>query len=184
MGRPAPGGAPPHRAAGGERTRKRGEAAFAAGLLALSGVLLWRAYGISGLDALSSPGAFPMAVAAVMVASSALILLRTLRLPPRDASAASDAILPRVVLVVTGLVAAYALLLRPLGFLPTSLLFLTAAITLLGRGGVWRSLLVALGCLVGVFIVFRLVFSVLMPPGIVPEGEILAWLGGLLGGGP
>ena len=163
------------------RPKKAGEAAFAALMLALSLFLLWQAHAISGFTALSSPGAFPMAVAAVMVASSALILVRALRAGARDPAPA--AILPPVVLATMALMAGYAVLLRPLGFLPTSLIFLVLSIRLLRGGGLARSLGLSVACLVGVYVVFRLVFSVLMPAGIVPEGEILAWIGGLLEGG-
>ena len=122
-----------------------------------------------------------MAVAAVMVATSALVLARTLRSRAEDGP---QRILPPVVLLMVALIAAYAVLLVPLGFLPTSLAFLTAATALLRRGRVASSFVVSLATLAGVWVVFRLVFTVLMPPGVVPEGEILARLGALLSGGP
>lgn len=162
--------------------KKSGETAFAAVLVALSAVLLWKAAGISGFTALSSPGAFPMAVTAVMLGSSLLILLRTARASGGHPDGAPRRIMPPVVLAVTGLIALYAVLLVPLGFLPTSFLFLAVAILLLRGGGAMFALGISLAALIGVYIVFRLVFTVLMPPGIVPEAEILAWLRTLLSG--
>jgi hypothetical protein len=49
------------------------------------------------------------------------------------------------------------------------------------RGLVW-SFGISLFSLALVYLIFRIVFTVLMPSGIVPEGEILAWLGGLFSG--
>ena len=43
------------------------------------------------------------------------------------------------------------------------------------------SISAAAGSVALIYIIFRLVFSVLMPAGIVPEGEILAAIGHLFG---
>ena len=50
--------------------RRPGELAFALFLAAASTGLLWSAYGIAGFEALSSPGAVPMATTAIMVVAS------------------------------------------------------------------------------------------------------------------
>ena len=69
----------------------------------------------------------------------------------------------------------YALLLSPLGFLPASFLFLFAGMRLLyPRGGWLRSGIIALGALIVIYVIFRLVFQVILPEGIVPEREILS----------
>ena len=53
-----------------EQRRKRpGEGTFGVIMLLLSIILAWQAYEISGFSALSSPGGFPMAAAALMVLS-------------------------------------------------------------------------------------------------------------------
>ena len=87
--------------------------------------------------------------------------------------ALSRDILPRNVVVFVGLLIVYALLLHPLGFIPTSALFLLASVKLLGRYGWGFAIAVSLGTLALIWIVFRLIFSVLMPEGIVPEGEFI-----------
>jgi putative tricarboxylic transport membrane protein len=92
-------------------------------------------------------------------------------------------ILPPLAIVIVLLLVAYGLLLRPLGFLPTSALFLIAAIKILSRRGWGFTVAVSLGSLVLIYLVFRIVFSVLMPAGIVPEGEMLQALRDLFGGG-
>lgn len=161
-------------------TRAFGETVFAGLMVLLSAGLLWQAYGISGFEALSAPGSFPMAVATVMLISSLAILVQTARLPARGGGFMR--ILPPVVVVMIALIGGYALLLRPLGFLPTSLIFLVLSIWFLSRRGLIFSLTVSVCALIGVYVIFRLVFTVLMPAGIVPEGEILAWLGNLFAG--
>lgn len=162
--------------------KKPGETAFAAALALLSLFLLWQAYGISGFEALSSPGAFPMAAAAIMLVSALAILVRTLRNPHRATVGFFESIAPPQVIVMFVAIGIYGALLVPLGFLPTSFLFLTGGILLLRRGGLVYSVVVATGALALVYLIFRIVFSVLMPEGIVPEGEILSAVGGLFGG--
>ncbi|MGR3739117.1 MAG: tripartite tricarboxylate transporter TctB family protein [Limimaricola soesokkakensis] len=162
--------------------RMPGETAFAVVLVALSGFLLWQAYLIAGFEALSSPGAFPMAAAFAMLVSSLAILVKTLQLRERAALRFFSDVTPPVILAMFAMMLGYALLLKPLGFLPTSLLFLTVSIFALRRRGLLWSFGISLASLALVYVIFRLVFTVLMPSGIVPEGEILAWLGNLFSG--
>ena len=76
---------------------------------------------------------------------------------------------------------AYAVLLKPLGFVPTSFLFLLGLIKLFSARSWGFSISAAAGSVALIYIIFRLVFSVLMPAGIVPEGEVLAAIGHLFG---
>lgn len=169
---------------GGEAgLRRPGELAFAAAMLAASLGLLWSAYGISGFEALSAPGAVPMATTFVMVLTAAMVVVRTARLPLDQAESVARDILPGVVLIVAAFLIAYGLLLRPLGFLPTSALFLVAAIKLLGRRSWGWTLVVALASLALIWLIFRIVFTVLMPAGIVPEAEFIQFFRNLLNGG-
>lgn len=165
-----------------KRTRSAGELALNAGLFIVSLALLWSAYGISGFESLSSPGALPMAVAFVMVVSSGLILLQNVLHTERDDTRFFRDILPPVVIVMMLFITGYAVLLVPLGFLPTSLLFLVVSILYLRRGGFVFALSVSVGSLIVIYIIFRLIFTVLMPSGIVPEAEILSAFGRMFGG--
>ena len=91
-------------------------------------------------------------------------------------------VLPMPVIVTIVAIAAYALALKPLGFLPTSFLFLTLMIRFLAGSNLLRAALIAFVSVLVVWLVFRLIFTVLMPPGIVPEAEIIAWVKALFGG--
>ena len=160
--------------------KRRGEDVFGLIVLAVSVVLLWQAYGISGFSALSSPGAFPMAAAASMVIASVIVVLGN----ARSKGALSDArVMPVTVAVFIGLVVAYAAALGPLGFLPASLIFLTLGMRLLYRRGGGRAFGLSLMSLIVVYVVFRLVFQVVLPEGIVPERDIIAGIGNLFGAG-
>lgn len=163
--------------------RSAGELGLNAGLFALSVVLLGASYNISGFESLSSPGALPMAVAFTMVVSSGMILLNNFRHATRDETRFMTDILPPVVVVMMLLITGYAVLLVPLGFLPTSLIFLVVSILFLRKGGFGFALTVSVGSLICIYVIFRLVFTVLMPSGIVPEAEFLAAIGRLFGGG-
>jgi len=162
--------------------RRPGEVLFNLSVFVVSLFLLRAAYGISGFEALSAPGAIPMASTGIMVLAAGWTLLRTLRKPGRTSEKLTRDILPVPVVAMVALIGAYAVLLKPLGFVPTSFLFLLSAIKLLSRRHLAWCAVMALISVAGIYLVFRLVFSVLMPPGLVPEAEILAFFRALIGG--
>lgn len=169
---------------GGEPDKRRpGELVFAAVMLIASLVLLWNAYGIAGFEALSSPGAIPMATSFVMLVTAAIVVVKTARLPLDLTETVARDILPPVVLIFAALLIAYGLLLRPLGFLPTSALFLIVAIKLLSKRSWGWTVLISVSSLIGIWLIFRIVFSVLMPAGIVPEAEFIQFFRNLTSGG-
>jgi putative tricarboxylic transport membrane protein len=156
---------------------------FAIFLMLASLFLLYSAYGISGFKALSSPGSVPMATTLVMVVSSFIIALRTSRLSKVAHETLSKDILPVMVILFIGFLVIFGLLLKPLGFVLTAALFLTIAIKVLARRGWGYTLTVALGSLVVIWIVFRVVFTVLLPAGILPEAEFIQFFRNLMSGG-
>lgn len=162
--------------------RRPGETLFTVFLVGASLFLLWNAYRISGFTALSGPGAVPMATTAIMVITSAIVLIKTLRLPRAMAQTIARDILPPVVIVLALMLVSYGILLKPFGFLPTSALFLVAAIKILGQRSWAFTIAVSLSSLVLIWIVFRIVFTVLMPSGIFPEAEIVQFLRDLFSG--
>ncbi len=168
---------------GYEDSRRPGEAGFAALLAIGSGVLLWNAYGISGFEALSGPGSVPMAVTAAMLVSALVILARTIRLPRVAGETLRKDVLPGVVIVMALALIGFGLLLVPFGFVPTAFLFLVLSIRFLSGRGWGFSLAVGAGSLVAIWLVFRLVFTVLLPSGILPEAELVQALRGLFAGG-
>ncbi|WP_134681484.1 tripartite tricarboxylate transporter TctB family protein [Paracoccus ravus] len=157
------------------RNRRPGELVFNLILVGASLFLLYSAYGISGFEALSSPGAVPMLTTAVMVLAAGRILWEVLRKPVATDQSFIRDILPMPIVVTIAMVALYALALSRLGFIPTSVLFLIVMVRYLSRRGWGFCIGVAVGTVALIYLVFRLIFSVLMPQGIVPEGEILAW---------
>jgi hypothetical protein len=174
-----------------EQRRKRpGETTFNIIMLLLSIILVWQAYEIAGFSSVSSPGAFPMAAAAVMVIAAFIVVIGDLRKPrePRGTLAErgqsfSTQITPTAVSVFAGFVIGYATVLDILGFLPASFLFLLAAIHFLHRGSLGFSFGVSLLSLFVIYAVFRLIFQVVLPEGIVPEREIMAWIEQLFSSG-
>lgn len=165
-----------------ETTRKPGEAIFALILSLASLAALWQAYGISGFEALSSPGSFPMAACMTMVISALIITVRTFRTNRTAGFSFVKDILPATTAMMVAFVILYAIALNPLGFLPTSLIFLFVSILILSRRGIVFSAIVSVFSLFCIYVIFRLVFSVLMPEGIVPEREFLAFIGNLFNG--
>ncbi|QEW23473.1 Tripartite tricarboxylate transporter TctB family protein (plasmid) [Paracoccaceae bacterium] len=168
---------------GYEAQRRPGELVFGALMVIGSLVLLWNAYGISGFEALSAPGSVPMATTAVMVITSVIIFLHDLRLPRVAGETVARDILPGVVVIIALLLVAYGFLLRPLGFLPTSALFLIVSLKLLARRGWLWTVSISVGSLVLIWVIFRIIFTVLMPAGIVPEAELIQTFRNLFSGG-
>jgi hypothetical protein len=163
--------------------RRPGEVVFALVLVVASLTLLWSAYGISGFKKLSAPGSVPMATTAIMALTATIVLLKTIRLPRVSGETIAKDILPGTVILFVGFLVAYGLLLKPLGFLPTSALFLVTAIKVLARRGWLWTLTVSLGSLLLIWLVFRIVFTVLIPAGIVPEAEVIQFFRNLFHGG-
>ncbi|MCU0883883.1 MAG: tripartite tricarboxylate transporter TctB family protein [Beijerinckiaceae bacterium] len=164
------------------RTRRPGEAVFSLFLAGVSGFLLWTAFGISGFEALSSPGALPMAAAGTMLVTALAVAVQTLRSAPDKAQTLARDIVPMPIVLTVVLVAGYALLLKPLGFLPTSFLFVAILIRMLGGQGLIFCAAISAGSVFLIYVVFRVIFNVLMPEGIVPEREILAFIGSIFSG--
>ena len=171
---------------GGEVAKRRpGELIFAAFLLAASLFLLWNAYGIEnpfGPNGLSSPRSIPMATTFAMVLSAAVILFKATRLQLDRTETIAKDILPPVVLVFVVFLVFYGVVLTTLGFLPTSALFLIAAVKILAKRGWAWTLTVSLGSLIMIWLIFRIVFSVLMPAGVVPEAEFIQFFRDLSSG--
>lgn len=164
------------------RSKRPGEDIFGLATLAVSIALLWQSYEISGFTALSSPGSFPMAASAAMVLGSILVVRENVRRNRAGAGVERTPLFTLTGLVFAGLIVVYALLLEPVGFLLSSFLFLTAGMLLLYRGGIVKTLGIVLLTLVLIYVVFRLVFQVVLPEGIIPERQIMAAIGSFFGG--
>ncbi|HMO08481.1 MAG TPA: tripartite tricarboxylate transporter TctB family protein [Paracoccaceae bacterium] len=162
--------------------RRPGELLFNLAMLAASLFLFYSAWRISGFEALSAPGAVPMVATGTMALCAALIVADSLRKSGVTGETFWRQILPVPVVVTVVMITAYALALRPLGFLPTSLLFLWVLIRYFtGRSLGW-SLMISVMTVAIIWVVFRMIFTVLMPEGIVPEREIIAFVRNLLSG--
>ena len=162
--------------------RRPGELAFTLFLVVASGILLWQAYDIAGFRRLSSPGAIPMAATGAMLLTALLVLWKTARKPLTTDESLRVAVFPGPVVLMALMLVGYGLLLKPLGFLPTSALFLFVAIKLLSGRSLLFSLGISLLALAVIWLVFRMVFTVLMPAGIFPEAEMVQFLRTLLAG--
>ncbi|OCX67338.1 hypothetical protein BFP70_01730 [Thioclava sp. SK-1] len=158
---------------GVEAARRPGELGFAIVLALASAALLYNAYGIAGFEALSSPGAIPMATTLAMLIAAVAIVVKTARLPKITGETLSRDIFPTAAIVFAVLLLGYGLLLQPFGFLPTSALFLIVAIKYLSKRSWLYTATVSIGSLVVIWLIFRIVFTVLMPAGIMPEAEFI-----------
>lgn len=162
-------------------SRRPGEVIFNLFVIAASLFLLYSAYGISGFDAMSSAGAIPMIATALMLGCGLMVLRDTLRKPAITEETVPKDILPLPVVITIAAITGYAILLEPLGFVPTSFVFLLGLIKLFSARSWGFSIAASAGSVAVIYVIFRLIFTVLMPQGVVPESEILAAIGHLFG---
>lgn len=152
------------------RRRRSGEHAFAWILMVVSVAVLILSYRIAAFSSVSSPGAFPMVAATVMVVSMALVLIENLKMKKPDVRGFSDEMrralnrmLPWIIIIYIGIIIGYALLIQPAHFFPSSFIFLFVSMVYL-RGTSWlRALLIASGTLIYIFIIFQYIFRVTLP---------------------
>lgn len=154
--------------------RKPGERTFCFLLVLGSVYLFWQAYNISGFNSLSSPGAFPLAASAVMVVASCITFINTLKAPVAEGVRFAYHCFPPIVATIMALILIYSVVLESLGFILSSFAFLFISIQFLYRRSILTTLTITLLALIVVYIIFRLVFQVVLPEGIVPEREILS----------
>lgn len=155
---------------------RRGERWFIIVLILFSALALWQAWKIAGFSALSSPGVFPMLAAGIMLVC-ALCSLRDHRhtaraLQPDNEPLPSglpddDSVLPLRVLLVMGLLSLYVLAMPWLGFLLDSGVFLMISLHLLWRKPLWQTVSVSLLSLLIIHVLFRQVFQVILPDGVL-----------------
>lgn len=165
--------------------RKPGETGFNILLLLISIFLFYKAYQIAGFSALSSPGAIPMAATAVMVISACIIIVKELARPKAEGGmpAFFQQILPFTIAVMCGLIILFAVVLQKVGFVLTGLVFLWVAIWFLQKRSPLSAAWVALLCVLIIYVLFRLIFQVILPEGIIPERDIIASIKHLFKGG-
>lgn len=165
--------------------RKPGETGFNIVLLLLSIFLFYQAYQIAGFSALSSPGALPMAATAVMVITTCIIVIKDFARPAAEGGmqAFFVQIVPFTIAVMCALIILFAVVLQTVGFIITALLFLWASIWFLQKRGAVPAALLALLTVVVIYVLFRLIFQVILPEGIIPERDIIAAVKNFFKGG-
>ena len=150
------------------KTRKPGETAFTIGLVVFSLVSLWLSYGISGLASISAPGTLPLLASLVLVASSLVISRQVWAMPPPDEGQSFISLMTPIRWVNFFLLGmAYIFLLTYVGFVPATFLYLFASIVYLHRQGWLVAFFVSANSLAIVYMVFRLVFKVILPEGVL-----------------
>lgn len=156
--------------------RKPGETGFNILLLLGSVFLFYQAYKIAGFSALSSPGAIPMAASAIMVISACIIVMKDFARPKAvgGVKAFFAQILPFTIAVMCGFIILFAVVLQKVGFVLTGLVFLWVSIWFLQKRGPLPAAMIALLCVVVIYVLFRLIFQVILPEGIIPERDLIA----------
>jgi putative tricarboxylic transport membrane protein len=152
--------------------RRPGELVFALLIVVFSVGALWQSYSISGFSGKTTPGVFPMIASGVMVISGVVVLMSATQLPapPEGAPGFLAEILTLRHMVVIGLVLAYVLLMPLIGFVASSAVFLFCSFQFLWRKNPLLMLALTGVTLVIIYVVFREVFQVVLPQGILLQG--------------
>ena len=152
--------------------RRPGELVFALLIVVFSVAALWQSYSISGFSGKTTPGVFPMIASGVMVISGIVVLMSATQLPapPEGAPGFLAEILTLRHMVVIGLVLAYVLLMPLIGFVVSSAVFLFCSFQFLWRKNPLLMLALTGVTLVIIYVVFREVFQVVLPQGILLQG--------------
>jgi hypothetical protein len=153
------------------RRREPGELAFAYVALLFSLFLFSEAYEIAGFSSVSSAGVFPLFATGLMILTSLVTIARTHRSQGSVEPGASVVrafwrqVTPPDIVVFAALTILYTLALEPLGFLPSSFLFLTSSIFYLHHRRFVLAVGVSLIALTLIYLVFRVAFEVVLPRG-------------------
>jgi putative tricarboxylic transport membrane protein len=147
--------------------RRPGERIVLWFLLGVSVFILITALMIPHLENLSSSGAFPIFIALVMMGSTLSVLWKSrARLAAfkigDECTKAVPFVFPRTVAIFTGILILYILLLEPLHFWVSSFLFLIGSFVFLKGAGWVRSIIIAVGMLVAVYLLFQYIFKVIL----------------------
>lgn len=155
--------------------RPYGEVAFSIFLLMLSVWTVWAAYQISGFGKLSSPGAVPLIGGTIMLIASAVNAFKAIRRRSNAVSGSFRAdIAPSAVIIFAVAGLAYVVTLESIGFITGSVIFLSVLFFVLGKQKPLNAFLLSLGSVALIYLVFRMLFLVLLPEGIIPERSIMA----------
>ncbi len=163
--------------------KKPGESVFGFVLLIFSLVVFYHAYQISGFSALSSPGSFPMAASGVMCLSACFIIVNNFKTPTDLSLSFRKTVMPLSIVVVVAFLLVFSVVLEHSGFVLAAIVFQFAMLLCFHKRNIPSALLITFGSIALIYIIFRLVFQVVLPEGIVPEREIIAWFKNLLAGG-
>ena len=105
-----------------------------------------------------------------MVVGMVLILRDNRQLEKADTEGLIDEIViagkqiwPRTILLYCGIIIVYVACISPLHFMPSAFIFLLVSMIFLKGGGIKKSLFIATGMLVGIYIIFQYIFKVCLP---------------------
>lgn len=147
-----------------------GERAFNWLLLVFSLGVFYEAYRISGFSSISSPGAFPIGLGLLMIVSMLTIVVGQFRKAKPENDGALDEArrflsehFPTPFVIFALLAIGYLVLLQPLGFIISTLLFLFVSMVYFRRGQLLMSALISAGSLAIIYGLFKLLFQVYLP---------------------
>ncbi|HSB04136.1 MAG TPA: tripartite tricarboxylate transporter TctB family protein [Thermodesulfobacteriota bacterium] len=136
-------------------------------LLMFSLFALLQAFRISKLESLSSPGAFPIFICAVLVQSTIWMLWKNWNRYSsfgfkEEIGQARVFVFPKTVFIYATILILYILLLAPLHFFVSSYLFLVGSFIFLKGTSIRRSFFVAAGMLAAIYLLFQYIFKVIL----------------------
>lgn len=158
-------------ALGEAQGRPAGPFAFGAGIVLVSGVLLSQVFRIVSPDGLSPQGPrfFPLVVVTLMLALGLVYVAQQATAVRRGESLPAErfAHLPAAAALV-GLLAVYAFVVGPLGYVPATAAFFIAAARTMGSRHLVRDVVIGIGLSLLVYLAFTRALGVFLPQGVFP----------------
>lgn len=140
-------------------------------LLVFSSFFLYHAFHITEDSGLGSSASIPIMSCSVMVMASLMALGKSIFSSVRPVEK-----IPRAVFLVLLMILLYSLFLEDVGFLISSLVFIGVLVFAINGSRLVTSFALALLVVLVTYLVFRIVFKVMLPEGMIPEREILFYL--------
>ncbi len=165
----APGTTEP--APGDTRGRPVGPIAFGAGLVLTSGVLLSQVFAIVSPDGFSPQGPrfFPLVVLGLLLALSAVYVAQQAAAVRGGGSLPAEPFAHvRAAVLLVAVLAGYAFLVGPVGYVPATAAFFVAAARTMGSRHLVRDVVVGVGLSLLVYLSFTRALGVFLPQGVFP----------------
>lgn len=152
-------------------TKLTSDVSFNLILALISVFFFYQSFHITDDGSLGSSASIPIMACGMMLLSSLITLFKSFKL-----DSLNKTIIPRTVYFVLISILVYSIAIEVIGFIITSFIFIAVLIFFINKSAATRSIFLSFMVVVITYLVFRIIFKVMLPEGVIPEREILFYL--------